>query len=55
MVDSIAKIIFPSVLNASTEGAFDVPPSWNELLPDMEFTDVETFLVGVFGERAGKP
>jgi hypothetical protein len=35
---------------ASLEGLGDVTPTWNKLLPDMKFTDVETFL----SENLGK-
>ena len=29
---------------AVVRGAMDVPPTWNQLFPDFQFTDVETFL-----------
>lgn len=54
MVQGIAKTMLPGALRISTDGAMDVLPTWNELLPDMKFTDIETFLTDVFGEKSHK-
>lgn len=54
MLEGVAKMILPGALSMGANGAFDVSPTWNELLPDMEFTGVEKFLTGVFGEQTRK-
>ncbi len=38
------RMILSSFELAAVNGAADVSPTWNELLPDLKLTDVETFL-----------
>lgn len=46
----VVKMI-PGLLGYLKDGMFDIAPTWNELLPDMKLTDVETFLRQEFGKK----
>ncbi|PGH00862.1 hypothetical protein AJ80_09114 [Polytolypa hystricis UAMH7299] len=52
MQANLAKMLYPDILRALDRGAMDVPPTWNELLPDFKFTDLEGFLNEYFGPKA---
>lgn len=40
----LAEKVLPQFLAVPRREENDIKPVWNELLPDMKFTDVETFL-----------
>ncbi|KAI9731031.1 MAG: hypothetical protein M1834_005494 [Cirrosporium novae-zelandiae] len=45
------RMVLSSYALVASNGAVDVPPTWNKLLPDMKLTDVETFLRDALGEK----
>ncbi|KAK2767496.1 hypothetical protein FQN54_003653 [Arachnomyces sp. PD_36] len=45
-----ADVLIAAALSVCAGGGFDVSSEWNELLPDMKFTDTEEFLTDVFGK-----
>ena len=44
LVEMLGDKIFAWKELACNNGALDVSPTWNKLLPDMKFTSVDTFL-----------
>ncbi|KMP07123.1 hypothetical protein CIRG_06804 [Coccidioides immitis RMSCC 2394] len=42
--EAVARRIFPEFLMAGVRGDIDVEPSWNKIMPDYEFTDIEALL-----------